>query len=64
MFSNAERGAEASAMLHSLIETAKSNGLVPFDYLHHILKELGEGKTNVEDLRPWHVNFIGFNVWW
>ena len=56
MFSNTTKGAEASAVLYSLIETAKSNGLVPFDYLHHILKELGEGKTSVEDLLPWNVS--------
>jgi len=56
MFSNAAKGAEASAVLYSLIETAKSNGLVPFDYLHHILKELGEGKPNAEDLLPWNVS--------
>ena len=56
MFSNTTKGAEASAVLYSLIETAKSNGLVPFDYLHHILKELGEGKSNVEGLLPWNVS--------
>jgi transposase len=31
MFSNTGKGAEASAVLYSLIETAKSNGLIPFD---------------------------------
>jgi transposase len=36
MFINADKDAEASAVLYSLIETAKSNGLIPFDYLHHI----------------------------
>lgn len=56
MFSNTTKGAEASAVLYSLIETAKSNGLVPFDYLHHILKELGEGKSNTEGLLPWNVS--------
>jgi transposase len=56
MFSNTAKGAEASAVLYSLIETAKSNGLIPFDYLHHILKELEEGKTSTEDLLPWNVS--------
>ena len=59
MFSNAAKRAEASAVLYSLIETAKSNGLVPFDYLHHILKELGEGKSNAEGLLPWNVSLQG-----
>jgi transposase len=56
MFSNTVRGAEASTVLYSLIETAKSNGLIPFGYLHYILKELGEGNTSTEDLLPWNVS--------
>lgn len=56
MFSNTTKGAEASAVLYSLIETAKSNGLIPFDYLHHVLKELGDGKTNSEALLPWNIS--------
>ena len=36
MFSNTAKGAQASAILYSLIESAKSNGLTPFDYLHHL----------------------------
>jgi len=31
MFANTENG--ASAALYSIIETAKANGLIPFDYL-------------------------------
>ena len=38
------------------MDRLQSNGLVPFDYLHHILKELGEGKSNVEALLPWNVS--------
>ena len=30
LFSNTANGARASAMLYSIIETAKANGLVPF----------------------------------
>jgi transposase len=56
MFSNTAKGAEASAVLYCVIETAKSNGLILFDYLHHILKELGEGNTSKEDLLPWNVS--------
>jgi hypothetical protein len=50
IISNTAKGAEASGELYSLIETAKSNALIPFNYLHHILKELGEGKSSTEDL--------------
>ncbi|MCP4300039.1 MAG: IS66 family transposase, partial [Gammaproteobacteria bacterium] len=33
LFSNTANGAKASAMLYSIIETAKASGLVPYDYL-------------------------------
>jgi hypothetical protein len=36
----------------SVIEIEKSNGLIPFDYRHYILKVLDEGKTETEDLLP------------
>ena len=32
------RGAQASAVLYSIIETAKANGIHPFDYLTHVFK--------------------------
>jgi transposase len=49
-------GAQASAMLYSLIETAKANGLTPFDYLHHLLEELPTKSQNIEQLLPWTVD--------
>ena len=33
-------GAHASATIYSLVESAKANGIQPFDYLNLILKEL------------------------
>lgn len=33
MLSNTAKGAQANAILYSVIETAKENGLMPFDYL-------------------------------
>lgn len=50
--------ANASDVLYSLIETAKANGLTPFDYLHHVLKTLPERTKDdsLEDLLPWNVN--------
>lgn len=58
LFSNTATGANASAMLYSLIETAKANDLTPFDYLNHILKELSPHHkiTSVEHLLPWNEN--------
>lgn len=40
LFSQTENGAKASAVLYSIIETAKANGLTPFDYLMHLLEQL------------------------
>ncbi|GGE83064.1 hypothetical protein GCM10008027_04780 [Pseudoalteromonas gelatinilytica] len=41
-FSFNTSGAESSAILYSLIETAKANGLTPFDYVMHCLNELAQ----------------------
>ena len=38
LFANTPRGAKASAIMFSLIETAKENGLNPFAYFTYILK--------------------------
>ncbi len=40
LFADTVRGAEASANLYSLIETAKANGLEPFAYLRHVFTQL------------------------
>jgi len=40
LFSGSPAGAEASCALYTLIETAKANGLKPWDYLHHLFTEL------------------------
>ena len=36
LFANTPRGAKASAIMFSIIETAKENGLNPFKYLTYI----------------------------
>lgn len=40
LFSNTDRDAKASPILYSIIETAKVNGLSPFDYLLNSLDYL------------------------
>jgi len=40
LFSDTPQGAEASALVFSIIETAKANGLDPYEYLVHILRSL------------------------
>ena len=54
MFSNTAKGAEASAVLYSLIETAKANGLIPFDYLKHLLEQLPKKPEDIDNLLPWN----------
>lgn len=48
LFSATPKGAEASANLYSLVESAKANGIEPFDYLMLIFKELPLMKTSDE----------------
>ena len=57
LFSNTASGAKASAILYSIIETAKANGLHPVKYVEHLLTEIPrrtEG-DQLEDLMPWTV---------
>lgn len=55
LFANAANGANASATLYSMIETAKANGLTPFDYLMHCLEQLSLKPGNLDHLLPWNV---------
>jgi len=55
LFSNTANGARASAMLYSIIETAKANGLTPFDYIAHCLELLSCDHVDVTKLLPWNV---------
>jgi len=49
MFADTVRGAEASANLYSVIETAKANGIEPYAYLRHVFAELPKA-TKLEDI--------------
>jgi len=55
LFSNTENGANASAVLYSLLETAKANGLIPFDYLKYLFEELPKEPKDIDYLLPWNV---------
>ena len=51
-------GAEASAIVYSLSETAKANNLKPYDYFEYLLTEIPkhEEDTNTDFLKallPW-----------
>lgn len=55
LFSHTANGAHASATLYSIVETAKVNGLVPFDYIMACLNELCQTAPNIDSLLPWNV---------
>ncbi len=54
LFSNTPRGAHSSAILYSLIESAKANGLEPYKYLRYIFEKLplAESKDDFRALLP------------
>jgi len=58
LFSKTANGARASAMHYSLIETAKENGLIPFDYLMYCLEQLSQPEVDINTLLPWNVKLI------
>ena len=51
-------GARTSAIIYSIVETAKANQLKPFDYVQHLLEEIPKHMDDrdcsfLEDLLPW-----------
>lgn len=57
LFSNTASGAKASAILYSVIETAKANGLNPVKYVELLLTEIPRRNSgdDLENLMPWVV---------
>ena len=58
LFCDTPKGAESSAIVYTMVETAKDNGLDPFDYLSLLLDEiryLSKTPPNalLESLLPW-----------
>ena len=55
LFCDTVHGAQASATLYSLVETAKANGLEPYRYLKYIITALPSATTleDIEALLPW-----------
>ncbi|CQR74732.1 Transposase IS66 family protein [Sporomusa ovata DSM 2662] len=59
LFSGSPKGATASAVVYSIVETAKVNGLNPYKYLKFIFSELpgvqfGQHPEFLEDYLPWN----------
>ena len=57
LFANTSRGANASAIIFSIIETAKENNLKPYNYLVFLFEQLPNVDTSdqavVDSLMPW-----------
>ncbi len=59
LFANTPRGAEASAIIYSIVETAKMNNLNPFTYIEYLLEtmpNLDKYHLKLDDLLPWSEN--------
>ena len=58
LFSDTPGGAHASALIYSLIETTKANGLEPYTWLRRVLRKLPAAKTadEFEALLPWNLH--------
>ncbi len=52
LFCNTPNGANSSAVIFSIIETAKENGLKPFEYLEFLFENIRLG-NDVAELVPW-----------
>ena len=57
LFSDTPAGADSSARLYSLIETAKANGVEPYAYLARVFAALPAATTlsQIEALLPWNI---------
>lgn len=54
-------GARASAIIYSIVETAKANNLKPYDYIQYILEEIpkhmeDKDRSFLKNLLPWSEN--------
>lgn len=56
-FSTSMKGAKSSAIIYSIVETAKENNLNPFQYLNYLLEQLSwinvDDPVAVKELLPW-----------
>ena len=55
---NSKEGAESNAILYSIVETAKANGIHVYNYINHVLEELVKhaddtDRSFIKDLLPW-----------
>ncbi len=58
LFSDTVKGAESGAIVYTLVETAKANGLGPYAYLNQLMKDLpwyglNPSKEDLDNTLPW-----------
>jgi transposase len=60
LFSDTPAGANASAIIYSLIQTCKANGQEPYLWLRHVLRDLPSAKTadDYDALMPWNLKLL------
>ena len=57
LFANTPRGAKPSATIYSIVESAKENGLNPFNYLQYLFERMPnidiQDQDAIDELLPW-----------
>jgi len=54
LFCNTPKGARASSVIYSVIETSKENGLKPFEYLKFLFETMPNSTTGkIDSILPW-----------
>ena len=58
LFNNTPKGANASAVIYSIVETAKENGLIPYEYLAEVFRKAPNLPTDgsIDSLLPWNLH--------
>lgn len=60
LFSYSLFGAQVSAIMFSLIETAKANGAEPYMYIKFLYENMSNGHYAVNEMMPWSASFKDF----
>ena len=57
LFCDTLAGANANAVIYSVLQTAKANGLDPYAWLRRVMRDLPAAKTleEMEVLLPWNI---------
>jgi transposase len=60
LMSGSPVGAESSCGIYSLVETAKQNGIIPFNYLMALFEKapLASSKEDWQKLLPWNIFLV------